>query len=406
MRRLRFVLLVLVSALVLAACGSEPAAQAPTSAPEPTAAPRPTAKPKPTAKPEPTAEPVAELVTRPIEFGPLVDFTHPYGVFSIQHPENWDVQDTSSDTQATVVFSDPSGNGMVIASVIDQAVPQGESDLADAMRSYLETLFKGVKNLEIEDAVEQPDGSLRMDFSYEEDVNGQDVLFQGGGFVEQRGSLLSFLIDGAPSEQWKAVVEDLDKIINTYKIDTNASIAGGPGAGETVGVELGAESGEAGKLATVEIDGLETYTHDSGLFKVDVPSNWTMSDQSKPGEVLIVFTDPTRNAQIEMDIFNKPEGDLGEFLTTALESVYKDSTNLLLDEPQVQQSGSVLITFTYEVTVENVTATILGNSFISAHDDKAAVLTVLVPQEQFDGLQEPLNQIINSDEVDGSVALP
>jgi hypothetical protein len=62
-------------------------------------------------------------------------------------------------------------------------------------------------------------------------------------------------------------------------------------------------AGQSGQLALVEIGSLKTYDHPSGVFKIDVPNNWTLQDNSSREELLLIWTDPTGNGAILVNIF-------------------------------------------------------------------------------------------------------
>ena len=418
LRRLRALLMVLVTALALSACGLGGAAQVPTTPPPPTAEPtdepkpteKPTATAKPTAEPtekptaepteKPTAEPTADtkpttegLVSQKIEFGELTTFSHPKGVFSIDYPKNWKVEDKSNATSAMVLFTDPTGNGIVITRVTETADKLDDAALEQQMNDFLKQILSDVKNLKIEKAVPQKDGSLRVDFTYDAESEGKKLLFQGGAFVEQREKLLSFLIDGAPAEQWESIVGDFDKVINTYKLDTTASLSG-----------TGGTSGTA--LADVKVGDLKTFEYKGGLFTIDAPTAWTEEDKSSKGEALVTWTDESRNAQVVVDVFKKPSTDLTEFLNKFLTDTYKQATNFKAEKAVPQSDGSVLVVFSYDVTVQGLDVTLTGNSFIQAHGDKASILSTLVPSDQFKTLEPDTNKIINSYKVDETAALP
>jgi outer membrane biosynthesis protein TonB len=59
-----------------------------------------------------------------------------------------------------------------------------------------------------------------------------------------------------------------------------------PTAEPTAEPEPTADTTSGTQLLDVEIASLESYTHANELFTIDVPSNWTLKDNSKPTEAI------------------------------------------------------------------------------------------------------------------------
>jgi hypothetical protein len=153
-------------------------------------------------------------------------------------------------------------------------------------------------------------------------------------------------------------------------------------------------------LKPVEIGSLSTYTHPSGVFTIDVPDNWTLQDTSKPDEIMMIWTDPSRNGGVFVDIFEDEqaysESELTDMLTKFLKKTF-NKPDLSLEDPTPQADKSVLITWTYTAKADNnVDAPLLGNSFIEQRGNKVSILSMLLPQDQFDALQKQTDDIINT----------
>jgi hypothetical protein len=166
----------------------------------------------------------------------------------------------------------------------------------------------------------------------------------------------------------------------------------------------------AQKFQEVKIDGLKTYKHSSGLFQIDIPNGWSPTDTSKPGEVIVVWFDPTQNALIAVDIFKVPEGGspdkLTELLQTFLKTTFGNKPGFSMEKPTPQTDGSIQIIWGFDETVKGVTARIQGNSFIAKQGDKASLLTTGAIEAQFPTLQDSFNKIVNSFKVDVATKVP
>ncbi|NJK40900.1 MAG: protein kinase [Acaryochloridaceae cyanobacterium SU_2_1] len=162
---------------------------------------------------------------------------------------------------------------------------------------------------------------------------------------------------------------------------------------------------------SVKISGLETYTHPSNVFSLLVPSGWKVEDVSSPGELLINWSDSTENARIIADIFddtsNPDQAALTKLLQNFLRKTYSAKESFFLEDPKPQADGSVLLIWGYTATATgNIKVKLLGNSFIEREGSRVAILTFILPSEQFEELKEYLNRMSNSYKVDTQPSIP
>ncbi|NNJ10452.1 hypothetical protein EKD04_008945 [Chloroflexales bacterium ZM16-3] len=230
--------------LSLAACGSKPAATAPTSPPAPTEAPAPTRTPRPTreptAAPEPTTAraPTAVVLSndtptsapadgelQPVDIGPLETYAHDSGVFQIDIPNNWAIQDNSKPDELILVWTDPSRNGAVIVDIFEDSTTYTSDDLTTTLQKYLKTSFGKQPDFSMDDPTPQSDDSILIVWTYTATAdNGVKADLLGNTFIEQRGNKISLLSTLVPSDQFDSLVDQTNEIINAYSIDTEASI--------------------------------------------------------------------------------------------------------------------------------------------------------------------------------------
>lgn len=404
-----FVALVGLLIVALTACGGGNAAPTATptqAAAAPTRTPRPTRPPEPTATPRPSPTVVStqsgQLAL--VDIGPLKTYRHASGVFRIDIPNNWTLQDNSSPDELLLIWTDPTGNGAILVNIFEDSRSFTDSQLVDLLNTFLEDRFGNQPDFFYEDPRPQNDGSQLVVWSYTATVdNNIKATMLGNSFVEQRGNKISILTTLVPDEQFDTLRSQTDNIINTYAIDSSAALGGG------ITIDGGTTSG--GGLAPVEIGQLRTYSHPSGVFSIDLPVNWTLTDNSRPGELILVWTDPSNNAAIIVDVLadNRQYSDeqLVDKLIAYLENSFGNQPDFFYEDPRPQNDGSILIVWGYTSTASNnVQASMLGNSFIEQRGNKVAVLTTLVPEEQFDALLDQTNAIINTYRINPDARVP
>ncbi len=170
-------------------------------------------------------------------------------------------------------------------------------------------------------------------------------------------------------------------------------------------------SSTSGQFQRVQIRGLEPFEHKTGTFSMDAPQQWEIKDNSKPGEVIVVWTDPSGNSEVVADLFDfrkePSQTELTQILEQFLKDTFSNKPDFFIEKPRPQKDGSVLLIWGYTGTATgNIKVKLLGNSFIENKGRRIAVLTYLVPSEQFEELTNTLNKMINTFKVDPSAALP
>ncbi|OAN46283.1 hypothetical protein A6A03_12960 [Chloroflexus islandicus] len=404
-----FVALVGLLIVALTACGGGNAAPTATptqAAAAPTRTPRPTRPPEPTAtpRPSPTVASTQSGQLALVDIGPLATYRHASGVFRIDVPNNWTLQDNSSPDELLLIWTDPTGNGAILVNIFEDSRSFTDSQLVDLLNTFLEDRFGNQPDFLYEDPRPQNDGSQLVVWSYTATAgNNIKATMLGNSFVEQRGNKISILTTLVPDEQFDTLRSQTDKIINTYAIDSSAALGGGTtiGGGNTSG----------GGLAPVEIGQLRTYSHPSGVFSLDLPVNWTLTDNSRPGELILVWTDPSNNAAIIVDVLEDrtqySNDQLVDKLVTFLKNSFGNQPDFFYEDPLPQNDGSILIVWGYTSTASNnIQASMLGNSFIEQRGNKVAVLTTLVPEDQFDTLIDKTNEIINTYRINPDARVP
>ncbi len=148
----------------------------------------------------------------------------------------------------------------------------------------------------------------------------------------------------------------------------------------------------------IVVGDLVTYKDKSGIFQIDVPSNWKLEDSSKPDAPSMAWVDPTGSSAVVIDIStdaktNTPE-DLTDLLTKYVAKTFAGAPDLVTNPPKAMSDGSVLISS--NVTTPNSNIKLVNNSYIEQRGDKVMIITIAVPVDQFASLSDKLTQIVNS----------
>jgi hypothetical protein len=397
-----------IAMALLAACGGAPAAEAPTAVPEPTAKPTLTPRPKPTAKPKPTAEPTAEpeptadttsgTQLLDVEIAALESYTHANDLFTIDVPSNWTLKDNSNPTEAIATWTDPNENAFMVVDIFEREEKQTKDELVTFLKDYLDRTFGKQQDFVQEEAQESGPSQLIVWTYTGEGTGGVKAELLANSFIKQKDNKVSLFTFVVPSDQFDRLQPDLDSILGSYTINSSVAMDGDTGSNDK-------------PVLQVELGDLETYTYSTGLFSIDVPASWTLKDNSKPGEAILLWTDPTENGLLVVDILEskdeKSSDEMISFLQDFLNKSFKSESDFTMDDPKEQSDGSQLIVWSYTATANGgAKVKLLGNSFIEQRGDKLSILTTAVPDEQFDTLKPETNKVINSYSIDTAAALP
>jgi len=161
-----------------------------------------------------------------------------------------------------------------------------------------------------------------------------------------------------------------------------------------------AVSAQGRSTKEVVIGRMINYDHPSGWFSMSVPENWKIKDNSDDDEVIVGITDPTQNAVVVISVWESStrmsQEDLTDYLSNFLDNRLGTFKNFKQGEPEVQGDGSVGIFFRYDSEVSGGSFPMVGNSFIEQRGKRIALLSVILPKEQYDRKVTPLTKFINS----------
>lgn len=160
-----------------------------------------------------------------VKIDKLETYTHPGGVFSMDIPEGWTKQDSSKPDEVIIAWTDPAKNSLVIMDIFEVEATPGKEALGGKLKEFITGLFGTQPKFAVTDAKEQPDGTMRVEWSYEVTVSGQSGILLGNSFIEQKGNKVAVFSAAVPKGQFDGLKDNLNKIIASRKIDPSVKIA-------------------------------------------------------------------------------------------------------------------------------------------------------------------------------------
>lgn len=199
----------------LAACG-----------PEPTVIPRPT--PTPTLATAPTSSlptATADFVTPNATPAPnellrvYVPYRNRTGVFSLSHPDDWEVIDQSNERQLLVRFLPPIGFGSRITVDVTNQGPVAPEDLDPIIESYIQLNYVETGNYTEVSRDELADGRRQIIFLYDDRLgaSGRETLY-----IQQTGPYFSAMRVFISDRDGFFMNEAVETIVASYSVDSLA----------------------------------------------------------------------------------------------------------------------------------------------------------------------------------------
>jgi hypothetical protein len=151
---------------------------------------------------------------------------------------------------------------------------------------------------------------------------------------------------------------------------------------------------------------VSTYNHKSGWFSLARPGNWNVTDNSDAGEVIVSIIDPTENGVVVVRVYRPGRGysqaELGEMLKGFLRERMGTFDGFTMGDSKSQKDGSLGLYFKYNSLVAGVSYKMYGDAFIEQHNGLIGLITLIMPQEQYDAKQKDAYALLNSFRVTGT----
>lgn len=162
----------------------------------------------------------------------------------------------------------------------------------------------------------------------------------------------------------------------------------------------------AQKTQDVVFGPVSTYKHKSGWFSLARPGNWNVTDVSGAGEVVVSIIDPTENGVVVVRVYEPSRGytqaELGETLRAFLRERLSSFDGFTMGDSRSQKDGSLGLYFKYNSLVAGVSYKMYGDAFIEQHNGLIGLITLIMPQDQYDAKQKDAYAMVNSFRVIGT----
>lgn len=160
------------------------------------------------------------------------------------------------------------------------------------------------------------------------------------------------------------------------------------------------------KTSDIVFGPVSTYNHKSGWFSLARPGNWNVTDVSDAGEVVVSIIDPTENGVVVVRVYEPgrryTQAELGETLKAFLRERLGSFDGFTMGDSRSQKDGSLGLYFRYNSLVAGVSYKMYGDAFIEQHNGLIGLITLIMPQDQYDAKQKDAYAMVNSFRVTGS----
>ena len=163
--------------------------------------------------------------------------------------------------------------------------------------------------------------------------------------------------------------------------------------------------GGAQPLGEVVIGDLVAYEAPTGVFRIEVPENWTFDDASGDPQLLMSWEDPVGFAGVLVAMYNNPDTmspeDLELYGEQFIATVLSESGQYEIVDRGVQDDGSFLLVWRAAVDHRGTQVAARGLTYAEQRGDKLSVLTLIAEEDQLEALWEAgLGTVINSYKID------
>jgi len=159
-----------------------------------------------------------------VKIDKLDTYSHPGGLFTLDVPTGWTKDDTSKPDEVIISWSDPAKNSLLIMDIFEVEANPSKAELGGKLKEFITGLFGKQPKFAVSNGVEQPDGTTRVEWSYEVTVSGQSGILLGNSFIEQKGNKVSVFSTAVPKGQFDKLKDNLNKIIASRNIKPEVKI--------------------------------------------------------------------------------------------------------------------------------------------------------------------------------------
>ncbi len=191
-----------------------------------------------------------------------------------------------------------------------------------------------------------------------------------------------------------------------FSSDTQSVIAATPGPASTpVAAKKKTSTLAMFDLTTlsknIEFGKLRLYVAPSGLFSLNVPEAWSVTDASTSREIKFYFVDPTANVMILARALrttdNPDQKLLGKQLSTYVESQFGSQKGFQAADPKWQDvTRSLVMEFNFDVTQNGQPITLFGDALTLKDGFIISTLVFISPKDQYSKIKTQAWAVLQS----------
>jgi hypothetical protein len=160
-----------------------------------------------------------------LKIGNLKTYRHPNSLFSIDIPQKWQLENSSKPQHVRMQWQDRDRDGLICIELLYSSRQFTEEELGAELTQVLKRVYAPYPRLSIKVPVTQPNGSVRVAWSYQKKASdGSIKSYAGNSFMQQYGNKLSASYYVLPVQQYAQLKEPLNQIISSYQVSDAAEI--------------------------------------------------------------------------------------------------------------------------------------------------------------------------------------
>lgn len=151
--------------------------------------------------------------TQRVVIGTLSKYTYK-NVFSLDAPTTWSRKDNSHGGEAIHLWTDPTGNGVLVVDVFDAGQAMSAKEQIDLLQKFLKKAIGKHERFTQQARREGPGAFVAWSY-WNSKIK---VKMQGRSYIRQRGKRLSIVTYGVPAEQFPSLQQGLTSIVQSLRV--------------------------------------------------------------------------------------------------------------------------------------------------------------------------------------------
>jgi hypothetical protein len=160
-----------------------------------------------------------------LKLGNLKTYRQPNNLFSIDVPETWQIENFSQPNRIKLQWQDPDRDALICIELVQVFRKFTQAELGEELTKILKRVYATYPRLRIDRFVKQPNGSVRVSWSYQNGgTESAPTYYSGNSFMQQYGNKLSGKYYILPSQQYDRLKDNWIQSINSYQVNESAEI--------------------------------------------------------------------------------------------------------------------------------------------------------------------------------------